>query len=92
MLRYVDSVLTPYLTGTRAELGLPPDQIALIICDVFAAHRCDSFLNKCAANHVKVIYVPAGCTGELQPLDVTVNQIYKVELKASFYSLVCRTN
>ena len=51
---------------------------------MFAAHRCDSFLNKCAANHVKVIYVPAGCMGELQPLDVTVNQIYKVELKHHF--------
>ena len=29
----------------------------------------------------KVVYVPAGCTGDLQLLDVTVNQIYKVELK-----------
>ena len=36
MLHYVDNVLTPYPTGTRAELGLSPDQIALIICDVFA--------------------------------------------------------
>ena len=28
--------------------------------------------------------MPAGCTGELQPLDVTVNQIYNVELKRHF--------
>ena len=31
MLRYVDNVLTPYLTSSRAKLGLSPAQIALVI-------------------------------------------------------------
>ena len=84
MLHYVDNVLTPYLTDTRAQLGLLPDQIALIICDVFAAHRCESLLEKLAAIHVKVVYIPAGCKGDLQPLDVTVNQVYRVELRHRF--------
>ena len=66
MLQYVDNVLTPYLTDTRAQLGILPDQIALIIGDVFAAHRCNSLLEKCAKNHVKVVHVPAGCTGDLR--------------------------
>ena len=53
MLRYVDNVLTPYLTSTRAKLGLSPAQIALVICDVFAAHSCDSLLEKFAATLLK---------------------------------------
>ena len=31
-----------------------------------------------------MIYIPAGCTGDLQPLHVTVNQVYKVELTQHF--------
>ena len=43
-----------------------------------------SFLDKLEANHIKVVYIPAGCTGELQLLDISVNQVYKVELKRQF--------
>ena len=30
------------------------------------------------------IYVPAGCTGDLQPLDLSVNDEYKKILKSKF--------
>ena len=44
MLEYVDSILVPYLTKTRVQQDLSEEQVALLICDVFAAHRCESFL------------------------------------------------
>ena len=81
MLEYVKNILVPYLTTTRAQQGLSQDQKALLICDAFAAHRCESFLEE---NHIKVVYIPAGCTGEF---DISVNQIYKVELKRQFTHL-----
>ena len=86
MLEYVDSILVPYLTKTRIQQDLSEEQVSLLICDVFAAHRCESFLDKLEANHIKVVYIPAGCTGELQPLDISVNQVYKVELKRHWYA------
>ena len=37
--------------------------------DVFAAHRTDSFKDMLDDSDFKIIFVPASCTGELQPLD-----------------------
>ena len=30
------------------------------------------------------MFIPAGCTGELQPLDLTVNSLFKAAMKAHF--------
>ena len=54
MLKYVEHILTPYFTNIRAQSGLPQDQIALLICDVFAANRCESFLEKLAEIKLKL--------------------------------------
>ena len=35
-------------------------------------------------NNIEFIYVPAGCTGELQPLDVSVNDDFKQKIKDGF--------
>lgn len=51
--------------------------------NVFAAHRCQPFLDVLTANKIQPVFVPAGCTGELQPLDITV---LKRELKSCFSS------
>lgn len=80
MLRYADTVLSPYLESKRRQ----PNQKALVILDVFAAHRCDSFKQKLKSMNCVMVYVPAGCTGDLQPLDLAVNDEYKRLLKAAF--------
>lgn len=64
MLEYLDSILIPYVASKRDELQ-NPNQAALLICDVFAAHRVASFREKLEANDIQLIYVPAGCTGRL---------------------------
>ena len=84
MLHYIDNILVPYVQATRRMLGLPDTQCALAIFDVFASHRCDKVLDALERNHIKCCYVPANCTGELQPLDITVNQVFKKELKGCF--------
>lgn len=61
-------------------------QTALAIFDVFAAHRTKEFLDKLAEANIKVKFIPAGCTGELQPLDVAVNDVFKRKLKGKFSS------
>ena len=65
-------------------MGLEKDHFALALIDVFAAYRCNAVLQSLEKNHIKCIFIPANCTGELQPLDLTVNQVFKQELKACF--------
>ena len=84
MLHFIESVLVPYVQSTRERLGLEKDHFAVALFDVFAAHRCDSVLQSLEKNHIKCIFIPANCTGELQPQDLTVNQVFKQELKACF--------
>jgi hypothetical protein len=35
-------------------------------------------------NHIRAVFIPAGCIGELQPLDISVNDVFKKELKLCF--------
>ena len=77
-------MIVPYVTETRKQLELADDQPALVLFDVFAAHRCDSVLAKLKSHNIHQVFVPAGCTGELQPLDVGFNQEFKELMKNSF--------
>ena len=84
MLHFIDHVLVLYIQTTREMLGFDSSQHALALFDVFAAHCCDSVLQALERNNIKCCFIPANCIGELQPLDVTVNQMFKLELKACF--------
>ena len=86
MLEYVDTILSPRMTKRREQLHLEPDAFGLCILDVFAAHRCADFLAKLEAHHIKCVFVPPGCTGQLQPLDVSTNERFKGHLKEMFSS------
>ena len=81
MLEYLENIIIPYVTNTRQALDLPEDQRALPIFDVFAAHLCQSVLE---TNNIHQIFVSASCTGELQPLDVGINDQFKAFLKQEF--------
>lgn len=54
---------------------------ALAIFDVFTAHCCSSVRTKLQTHNIHQVFIPAGCTGELQPLDVGVNQEFKQLMK-----------
>ena len=84
MLEYIDKVLVPYVTQTRQKLELAMDHTALACFGVFKAHRCDTALDKLCQNHIHQVCIPAGCTGELQPLDISVNEKFKASMKAHF--------
>ena len=77
MLEYIEKVLVPYMSEQRRLLNLESEAPALCIFDVFAAHRCKSFLEKLEACNIKYAFIPAGCTGQLQPLDVFINDPLK---------------
>ncbi len=48
------------------------------------SHRCDSVLKKLKENNIHQVFIPAGCTGELQPLDISFNEEFKSLMKSNF--------
>ena len=70
-----------HIWQSRQILGLSSDAVGLCIFDVFAAHRCDCFLEKLDACGIKHVFVPAG---SLQPLNVSINEPFKQHLKEIF--------
>ncbi|CAH1248589.1 POGZ [Branchiostoma lanceolatum] len=84
--RYVDTVVAPYMAAQREWLGLDKDHPGLAVFDVYKAHRTPGLLEKLKGANVKAVFVPASCTGELQPLDADgcVNDALKKDLTQSF--------
>ena len=84
MLEFIDKVIVPYVTQTREKLQLASDQPTLALFDVFKPYSCESVLEKLRQHHIHQVFIPAGCTGELQPLSLTVNSLFKGSMKAHF--------
>jgi hypothetical protein len=82
--QWIDHVLAPYIARKKDKLQLPPDQPALCILHLFAAHRVEGVLTAFNKNKIRVAFVPGGCTGELQPLDLSCNDPFKETLAQQF--------
>lgn len=87
MDHFLDNLLLPHIHKVRQDIGRPNQQ-ALCIFDVFAAHRTNDFIDKLHENGVSTIFVPANCTPLLQPLDCegSINDEFKKEVKNGFTS------
>jgi hypothetical protein len=46
--------------------------------------RVESVRNKLNENFIRQVYIPGGCTGELQPLDLKINDPFKKQMKQLF--------
>ena len=67
----------------RERLNLPT-QKALVIFDVFKGPITDKVLDHFKENNIATVFVPANMTGQLQPLDLTVNGYAKKYCKKKF--------
>jgi hypothetical protein len=67
MLRWVEDVLAPYVALA------PPGIIPVILLDSFRCHIMASAVNVIQDLGCKVVHIPGGCTGLVQPLDVGYN-------------------
>ena len=84
MERYLDKILLPYITTTRAKCKMDATQPALVLFENFPwpVYREDSF--KTRGISVCVVIIPANCTDHLQPLDLSVNKAAKDFLCTQF--------
>lgn len=88
MQRFVDEILAPYLDAQKTLIGRPQSQKSLWIIDVWSVHRSNEFIRWMCDNHPTILidFVPGGCTGVGQPLDVGINRPFKQSIKVSYHA------
>ncbi|KAK7024599.1 hypothetical protein VNI00_016160 [Paramarasmius palmivorus] len=81
----VDNIIAPYFRDVRKKLGLSPDHRAIWRIDCWSVHRSEEFLGwmKTAHHDITIIFVPGGCTGLFQPLDVGIQRVMKLAMRRS---------
>jgi len=82
-IRLITSIATHAMQKMHA-LGLDvTDQHWIIVMDVYSVHISEAFIKLANARwpHLIFIFIPAGCTGWMQPLDLAFNLPFKQELK-----------
>ncbi|KAF7366573.1 DDE superfamily endonuclease [Mycena sanguinolenta] len=79
----VNTIIAPYFDAMKAELGLPPSQVSIWLIDLWSVHRSQEFRDWMRKNHpmIIILYVPGGCTGVWQPLDVGIQRLMKLSIK-----------
>ena len=84
MERYLDNILLPYITTTRAKCKLDATQPALVIFDTFRGQCTEWILSKLEEKSVRVVIIPTNCTDRSQPLDLRINKAAKEFLRTQF--------
>ena len=80
MLEWVHDVLAPYVATA------PPGIVPLLYLDSFRVHMMGSVVSASAiqAIGVEVEFIPPGCTGLVQPVDVGYNKSFKAKVKDQY--------
>jgi len=71
LLKWVEEQLIPLLEN----------QPTLLVLDLFGAHKTQEVLGTFLANDITISLIPGGCTSLVQPLDVSINCLFKDILK-----------
>jgi hypothetical protein len=85
MLKLVDDIIAPYFERKKAELGLEQSQCSLWKIDCWSVQRSREFLEAMKKKHptIIILFIPGGCTGIFQPLDVGIQRPLKQSMKRS---------
>ena len=78
MLEWVEVVLKPYVALA------PPHIVPIVLLDSFKVHMVGSVTSAIQALGCEVMFIPPGCTGLVQPVDVGFNKPFKAKLRAQY--------
>ena len=76
--------IADHAMAKMCALGLDVEaQFWIIVMDCYSVHISQAFIDRAKREFPRLvfIFIPAGCTGWLQPLDLAFNLIFKGELK-----------
>ena len=79
MLERVEEVLAPYVATA------PPGVVPLLYLDSFKVHMMQSVVSAIQALGVEVEFIPPGCTGLVQPVDVGYNKALKAKVMDQYH-------
>ena len=82
MQRYIEKVIIPYVQRVRDDIG--SDKTALVIMDNFKGQTTEAILDFLENNNILVSLLPPNTTGDLQPMDLSVNKPAKDYIKRCF--------
>jgi len=77
MLQYIREVIVPFVGSVGQQLELPDDQPTFAIFDYFKGQLMEAITAELEGNAIHSVIIPANCTGELQPMDISVNKVIK---------------
>ena len=83
-ISYINNIINKYIHTTKITNNIPVLTPALLIMDVFKAQIDKQFIQHCKDNGILLAYIPSRCTDMLQPMDVSVNKIFKHHYKKEF--------
>ena len=78
MLDWVDYVLKPYVA--TAPVGIIP----ILFLDSFKVHLLGSVADAIQGLGVELEIIPPGCTGLVQPINIEMNKLFKVNTRKIF--------
>ncbi len=78
MLHWVEDIPSLYISLT------PQGIIPIILLDSYQCHIMASVVNLIQDLGCEVVHIPGGCTGLVQPLDVSYNKPFKTRIRATW--------
>ena len=81
---YVMKIILPYVQQKRESLKLAPEYPAVVLFDNFSGQCTEKILKLLDANNINCAIIPANCTDQLQPMDLSVNKCVKDYLRTQF--------
>ena len=84
MLQYIKEVIVPFVDRKHEDLNLDADYPALAIFDHFKGQLTDKITQELEVNTIHSVLIPAAHTGQLQPMDISVNKVVKSFLRSKF--------
>lgn len=92
-VQWLSAVLVPHALAKKASMGLPPDAPCMLIWDVWLHHKSQAMLDYIHTYYpwIKLVFVPASTTSQLQVADVSMNGPFKAHIRNSHskHSLEC---
>ena len=83
---FISNCLIDFKKSQCEKYNLPLDSPVLLKCDIYYTHRDPAALQLLKQNNMRVAYIPANMTDELQEMDVNINGPMKERLSNDFVS------
>ncbi|CAI7879216.1 unnamed protein product [Closterium sp. NIES-54] len=82
VIQWLDEGVVPFL---KPKFGMQ-SRSAMLVLDSYRGHLTKEVKARFAALNIVPAVIPAGCTADVQPLDVSVNKSFKASVRQQYQS------